>query len=60
MRDMYIRIYDKKGEQVFSINVRTSAAVTYPNDALGRTLTFNVKNCQLYTASCKSNILYTS
>ena len=44
---MYIRIYDEKGEQMSSVNVRTSAAVTYPTDALGRTLTFNINNCQL-------------
>lgn len=46
-RDTYIRIYDEKGEQVSSVNVRTSAAVTYPTDTLGRTLTFNINNCQL-------------
>ena len=42
----YIRIFGEE-EEVFSINVRTSAAVTYPADTLGRTLTFNINNCQL-------------
>jgi hypothetical protein len=32
---------------VVTINVKTSAAVTYPSDALGRTLIFDVNNCQL-------------
>jgi hypothetical protein len=30
-----------------TINVRTSAAVTYPSDALDRTLMFDVNLCQL-------------
>lgn len=46
-KDTYIRIFDKEGEEVFSINVKTSVAVTYPSDTLGRTLTFNISNDQL-------------
>jgi hypothetical protein len=32
---------------VVTINAKTSAAVTYPSDALGRTLMFDVNICQL-------------
>lgn len=46
-KDTYIRILNEEGAEVFSINVRTSAAVTYPTDELGHTLTFEVNNCQL-------------
>ena len=32
---------------MFSINVKTSSAVTYPSDALGHTLMFDMNSCQL-------------
>ena len=43
-RDTFVRIFSDEGEEVFTINVRTSAAVTYPRDALDHTLTFDI-NC---------------
>ena len=46
-RDTFIKIFGEKGEEMFSINVKTSSAVTYPSDVMGRTLTFNINSCQL-------------
>ena len=46
-RDTYIRIFDELGDEVVTINARTSTAVTYPSGALGRTLSFEVNHCQL-------------
>ena len=46
-RDTYIRIFGEEGDEVVSINVRISAAVTYPNDTLDYTLIFDVNICQL-------------
>ena len=42
LRSRFIRIVEKSGEEVFSINVATSLAVTYPDDNLGRTLSFYI------------------
>ena len=44
-RNMHIRVF-AEGEDEVTI-VRTSAAVIYPSDALGRTLIFDVNICQL-------------
>ena len=46
-RNTHIRIFGEGGDEVVTINVRTSAAVTYPSDALGCTLIFDVNICQL-------------
>lgn len=45
-KDKYIRIFGEEGEEVLSINAKSSAAVTYPNNA-GRILTFDINVCQL-------------
>ena len=39
--DRFIRIFEEGGDEVFSINVATSSEVFYPDDTLGRTLTFS-------------------
>ena len=46
-RNTHIRVFGEGGDEVVTINVRTSAAVIYPSDALGRTLIFDVNICQL-------------
>ena len=46
-RNTHIRVFGEGGNEVVTINVRTSAAVIYPSDALGRTLIFDVNICQL-------------
>ena len=46
-KDAFIRIIGENGEEVFSINVKTSAAATYPSDALDPTLKFNINHYQL-------------
>ena len=46
-RDTYIRIFGEEGDEVVTINARTSAAVTYPNDTFSRTLIFDINFCQL-------------
>ena len=40
--ERYIRLFEARGKEVFSINVATSSAVTYPSDAQGRTLSFRI------------------
>jgi hypothetical protein len=40
-------VFGEEGDEVVSINIKTSAAVTYPSDALGHSLTFDVNICQL-------------
>ena len=46
-KDKYIRIFGEEGEEVLSINAKSSAAVTYPNNALDRILTFGINISQL-------------
>ena len=46
-KDAFIRIFGEKGEEVFSINVKTLAAVTYPSDTSDRTLKFNISGYEL-------------
>ena len=45
-RDTYIRIFGEEGDEVVTINTRTSSAVTYPNNVSGHTLIFYVHICQ--------------
>jgi hypothetical protein len=40
-------VFGEGGDEVVSINAKTSAAVTYPSDTLGRILIFDVNICQL-------------
>ena len=47
IRDTYIRIFGEEGDEMVTINARTSTAVTYPNNAMSRTLIFDVNICQL-------------
>ena len=37
-RDTFIRIFNENGNEVFSINAKTSGAVTYPSDAMDHAL----------------------
>ena len=46
-RNTHIRVFGEGGDEVVTINVRTSAAVIYPSDALSHTLIFDVNICQL-------------
>ena len=46
-RNTHIRVFVEGGNEMVTINVRTSAAVIYPSDALGHTLIFDVNICQL-------------
>ena len=46
-KDAFIRIFGEKGEEVFSINVKISAAVTYPSDTSDHTLKFNISGYEL-------------
>lgn len=46
-RDTFIRLFSENGNEVFSINAKTSAAVAYPSDSLDHTLKFDINSYQL-------------